>query len=75
MRYFALLDNQLPTETINRMQLMSGSVTETELGASTVYTKGGESDRPTSSRIGSARFQVLPPITSPVNERQTGLAA
>ncbi|KAF6038978.1 hypothetical protein EB796_002721 [Bugula neritina] len=56
-------EKHLPTETINRIQLMSGSLTDTDLATST--------DRPPSSRLGSARFQVLPPIA----DKPTGMAA
>ena len=67
-----LTDGALPTETMNRMQLLSASVADTDLGASTITYKGDQ-ERPTSSRLGSARFQVLPPITSPVPDQPPGV--
>lgn len=53
--------DMLPTEMIDRMQLLSGEDSGNEVAA-----------RPGSSRIGSARFQVLPPI--PAEEPKAGLA-
>ena len=67
----------------------TGSATNTDLGAASTVTnaKGSESnaqrtgaggaggsERPGSSRMGSARFQVLPPIQSPVPEKPAGMA-
>lgn len=72
--HISISDGQLPTETINRMNLMSGSAVETDLGASTVSYGKGDSDRPQSSRLGSARFRILPPIASPVPDQPPGLA-
>lgn len=57
-------DGSLPTEMVDRIQLMSGSGRDTDLPNSMSYTKP-DSENPHSSRIGSAKFQVLPPITSP----------
>lgn len=81
------VDGQLPTEMMNRIQLMSGtgSASNTDPGAASTITNargsesnpprgGGGSERPSSSRMGSARFHVLPPIQSPVPEKPAGVA-
>lgn len=53
----------------------TGSAAGTDQGAASTITNANKgSERPGSSRMGSARFQVLPPITSPVPEKPAGMA-